>query len=98
MRFHQMQKNNKKYYVYVILTVNNKLYCGYTDNVERRYKLHKEGKGAKFTRANKPFMLVYTAEFNTKIEAQAEERRIKKLSRKQKEEFIKLPIFDLPKC
>ena len=93
-----MQKNNKKYYVYVILTVNNKLYCGYTDNVERRYKLHKEGKGAKFTRANKPFMLVYTAEFNTKIEAQAEERRIKKLSRKQKEEFIKLPIFDLPKC
>lgn len=93
-----MQNNNKKYYVYVILTVNNKLYCGYTDDVERRYKLHKEGKGAKFTRANKPFKLVYQAEFNTKIEAQAEERRIKKLSRKQKEEFINLPIFDLNKC
>ena len=89
---------NKKYYVYVILTVNNKLYCGYTDDVERRYKLHKQGKGAKFTRANKPFMLVYSAEFNTKIEAQTEERRIKKLSRKQKEEFIKLPVYDLDKC
>ena len=90
-----MQKNNKKYYVYVILTVNNKLYCGYTDNVERRYKLHKEGKGAKFTRANKPFMLVYTAEFETKLEAQAEERRIKKLSRQQKEKLVNMPIFDL---
>ena len=89
---------SKKYYVYVILTVNNKLYCGYTDDVQRRYKLHKEGKGAKFTRANKPFMLVYSAEFDTKQEAQAEERRIKKLSRKQKEEFINLPIFDLKKC
>lgn len=93
-----MQKNNKKYYVYVILTVNNKLYCGYTDNVERRYKLHKEGKGAKFTRANKPFMVVYTAEFETKLEAQAEERRIKKLSRKQKEDLVNLPNFDLQKC
>lgn len=93
-----MQKNNKKYYVYVILTVNNKLYCGYTDNVERRYRLHKEGKAAKFTRANKPFMIVHTAEFETKLEAQAEERRIKKLSRKEKEELIKMPIFDTKTC
>lgn len=93
-----MQKNNKKFYVYIILTVNNKLYCGYTDNVEKRYKLHKEGKGAKFTRANKPFMLVYSAEFETKQEAQTEERRIKKLSRKKKEELVNMPVYDFQKC
>ncbi len=83
-----MQITNKKYYVYIILTVNNKLYCGYTDNVEHRYKLHCEGKGAKFTRANKPLKLVYTQEFETKKEAQKEEYRIKQLSRKQKELLI----------
>ena len=58
---------NKKYYVYLILTVTNKLYCGYTDDVERRYKLHCSGKGAKFTRANKPKELVYCAEFDKRI-------------------------------
>ncbi len=93
-----MTDKNKKYYVYIILTVNNKLYCGYTDNVERRYKLHKEGKAAKYTRANKPFKLVYTKEFNTKTEAMKEECRIKKLNRKQKEDLINLPIFSLEIC
>ena len=86
---------DKKYYVYIILTVNNKLYCGYTDDVEKRYKLHKEGKGAKFTRANKPLKLVYTAEFDTKQEAQKEEYRIKHLSRNEKEKLISLPVDDI---
>lgn len=89
---------DKKYYVYIILTVNNKLYCGYTDDVERRYKLHKEGKGAKFTKANKPFMLVYTAEFDTKSEAQKEEYRIKHLTRKQKEQLFEMPSFGADIC
>ncbi len=89
---------DKKYYVYIILTVNNKLYCGYTDDVEKRYKQHKEGKGAKFTRANKPFKVVYTAEFDSKSSAQAEEYRIKQLSRKEKEKLINIPIDDVYIC
>lgn len=93
-----MKDASKKYYVYIILTVNNKLYCGYTDDVEKRYKLHKEGKGAKFTRANKPFKLVYTAEFASKSEAQKEEYRIKHLTRKQKEEMISMPVNDIHIC
>ena len=89
-----MQETNKKYYVYIILTTTNKLYCGYTDNVEKRYKLHCEGKGAKFTRANKPFKLLYTKEFETKQEATKEEYRIKQLSRKEKEEFISQQLHE----
>ena len=76
--------DNKKFYVYIILTVTNKLYCGYTDDVEKRYKLHCSGKGAKFTRANKPLKLVYVKEFDTKVEAQKEEYRIKHLPKKDK--------------
>lgn len=72
----------------MILTTTNKLYCGYTDNVEKRYKLHCEGKGAKFTRANKPLKLVYTKEFASKHEATKEEYRIKQLTRLEKEELI----------
>ena len=80
--------NNKKFYVYILLTDTNKLYCGYTDDVQRRYKLHLNGKGAKFTRANKPVKIVYIKEFDTKSEAQREEYRIKQLPREKKLELI----------
>jgi putative endonuclease len=79
---------DKRFYTYILLTVNNKLYCGYTDNLEKRFQRHLEGKASKFTRANKPLKIVYTREYLTKSEAMKEECRIKKLSRKQKEELI----------
>ena len=79
----------KKFYVYILLTERNTYYCGYTDNVEKRYKLHIKGLGAKYTKANKPVKLLWTKEFDNKIDAQKEEYRIKKkLTRKQKEELI----------
>lgn len=92
MRLFNLMDSSKKYYVYILKTINNKLYCGYTDNVEKRYKLHKEGKAAKFTRANKPLELLYVSEFDTKQEAQKEEYRIKQLSRKEKEMLLGLNL------
>ena len=80
----------KKYYTYVILTTTNTFYCGYTDDVEKRFEAHKSGKGAKYTRANKPVKIVYTACYDTKVEAMQEERRIKSMSRDQKVELIGL--------
>ncbi len=74
----------KKFYVYILLTERDTLYCGYTDDVEKRFQAHVEGKGAKYTRANKPVKIVYCAEFDTKSDAQKEEVRIKKLSRADK--------------
>ena len=85
-----MRTKTKKYYVYMILTVTGKLYCGYTDDVEKRYNLHCSGKGAKFTRANKPLKLVYIKEFDTKEGAMKEEYRIKQLKRSEKLKLAKL--------
>lgn len=81
---------NKKYYVYVILTKDNTLYCGYTDDVEKRFEAHVSGKGAKYTRSHKPEKIIYTACFDTKEEAMAAEREFKALSREQKLEFIRI--------
>ena len=78
----------KSFYVYILLTEDNTLYCGYTDDIERRFKLHCEGKGAKYTRSHKPVKIVYTKEFATKIEAQKEEYRIKHLPKKEKLKLI----------
>ncbi len=74
----------KKYYVYILLTERGSLYCGYTDDVERRFKLHSKGKGAKYTRANKPIKVLYREEFDTKSDAMKEEIRIKNLTHEEK--------------
>ncbi|HIS36055.1 TPA: GIY-YIG nuclease family protein [Candidatus Scatousia excrementigallinarum] len=80
----------KKYYTYILLIENNSLYCGYTDDVEKRFNAHLKGKGAKYTRAHKPIKIVYVKEFDTKSEAMKEEYRIKHLSRKEKLSLINL--------
>ena len=78
-----------KHYVYILETERNTLYCGYTDDIEKRYQAHLDGKGAKYTRANKPTKLLWVKEFETKSEALKEEYRIKhKLTRAQKLELI----------
>lgn len=79
---------DKKFYTYVILTERNTLYCGYTDDVKKRYEKHCLGIACKYTRANKPLKLVYIKEFDTKSEAMKEECRIKKLKREEKLELI----------
>lgn len=79
---------DKTYFVYIILTQRDTYYCGYTDDVEKRFKKHCEGKAAKYTRANKPLKIVYTKEFLTKQEAMKEEARIKSLSRAEKLKLI----------
>lgn len=76
----------------MLLTERNTLYCGYTDDVEKRFKAHLEGHGAKYTRANKPVKIVWQKEFNSKSEAQKEEYRIKRLSRKDKEKLSKTSL------
>uniref|UniRef100_UPI0040297A69 GIY-YIG nuclease family protein n=1 Tax=Candidatus Scatousia sp. TaxID=3085663 RepID=UPI0040297A69 len=81
---------DKKYYTYILLIENNSLYCGYTDDVEKRFQAHLSGKGAKYTRAHKPLKIVYTKEFNTKSEAMKEEYRIKNLSHSEKLKLISM--------
>ena len=79
---------SNKHFVYLLLTEKDTLYCGYTDDVEKRFKAHLEGKGAKYTKANKPVKIVWQKEFSTKSEALKEEYRIKhKLTHKEKLEL-----------
>ena len=80
--------NKDMYYTYLLLTEDNTLYCGYTDDVEKRFQKHLEGKGAKYTRIHKPVKIVYTKAYDTKSEAMKEEARIKSLTRSEKLKLI----------
>ncbi|WP_024834203.1 GIY-YIG nuclease family protein [Ruminiclostridium josui] len=76
------------YYVYILQCADNTLYTGYTDDLQKRIKIHNQGKGAKYTRARLPVTLVYYEEAETKSMALSREYGIKKMTRKQKEVLI----------
>ena len=79
-------------YVYILRCNDNSLYTGWTNNLEKRLKVHASGKGAKYTKARLPIELVYFEEFEDKIEAMRREYAIKKLTRKEKLLLIKKPL------
>ena len=76
-------------YTYILRCADGTLYCGWTNNLEKRLKSHNEGKGAKYTRSRLPVSLVYYEKFESSVEAQKREREIKKLSRSEKLNLIK---------
>lgn len=75
-------------YTYILKCSDNSLYCGWTNNLEKRLAAHNKGKGGKYTRTRTPVELVYYETFETKEEAMSREFHIKQLSRKEKLELI----------
>ena len=82
---------DKPYYMYVLLTADNTFYGGFTDDVGKRFATHQAKKGAKYTRpaSRHPLRLLYAEAFATKGDALRAEAVFKKLSRAQKERFLK---------
>ena len=75
-------------YTYIVKCSDGSLYTGWTNNLEKRIKDHNAGRGAKYTNARRPVVLVYKEEFPTKLEAMKREWEIKRLSRKEKLSMI----------
>lgn len=71
-------------YTYIIECSDGSLYCGWTNNIEKRILAHNEGRGAKYTRGRAPVKLVHLETFETKEEAMSREFYIKKLRREDK--------------
>jgi putative endonuclease len=83
------------HYVYLACCANGTLYVGYTTNVERRIAAHNAGRGARYTRANRPIVLVATWAFNSKSEALSVEHSIKRLPRERKLALVKMRHLSL---
>ena len=57
--------------------------------MKSRFRLHLNGKGARYTKMHKPKDLVYVEEFDSRSEAMKREKRIKKLDHGQKTKLTK---------
>ena len=81
-----------KWSVYLVRCKDDSLYAGVALDVDRRLEEHREGKrGAKYLRGRAPLELVLKRELGDRSLALKVELRIKKLSRKAKENMIENP-------
>ena len=83
-----MDKTNEHLF-YVLECNDGSYYAGYTNDLEKRIRVHNDGKGAKYTRAKLPVHCIYKEGFETKREAMQAEYRFKQLTRSAKERYMK---------
>ena len=78
------------YTVYILYsTTAGKTYVGFTADLERRILEHNTSENTSFTKSYRPWELVYTEEYETKLEAVRREKFYKSgVGRKQKQEII----------
>ena len=78
----------KVWYLYILRCGDGSLYTGITDDVQRRFQAHCDGKGAKYTRGRGPLEIVYQEVCGTHSDALHRELAVKKMTRQQKLELI----------
>ena len=76
------------WWVYVIECESGAWYTGVSTDVERRFRQHMEGKGAKYFRLDKPKRIVASKAFGSKGEALKQEAALKRLERADKSNWI----------
>lgn len=79
---------DKKWFVYILRCGDGSLYTGISTDVEHRLKVHRSGKGAKYTRSHLPLELVYTEECADHSTALKREYAIKSLHKAEKNAII----------
>jgi putative endonuclease len=73
------------WYVYLLRCSDKSIYCGITNNLEKRIYAHNNlPSGSTYTKSRRPVKLVYCKEYDNRSLASKEEYRIKQLTRNEK--------------
>lgn len=77
---------NTCWFLYMVRCADDTLYTGITTDVQRRLDEHNgdDRIGARYTRARRPVVLVYSEQAESRSAAASREAAIKKLTRRQK--------------
>jgi putative endonuclease len=74
--------------LYILKCGDGTFYTGVTNDIDRRFRAHQEGKASRFTRTRRPVALVYQEPCGTRSQALTRECAVKSLSRPKKEELV----------
>lgn len=75
--------------VYLIRCKDDSIYCGVTNNIEKRLVSHNSGRGSKYTRSRSPVVLLLTSKGMSRSEALKLECRVKKQKAKAKVDYLR---------
>lgn len=78
----------KPWFVYLVRAANGALYCGISDDPQRRFAMHQSGRGARFFHSSPARALVYIEACADKGAALRRERAIKRLAKPAKEALV----------
>ena len=78
----------KPWFVYLVRAENGALYCGISDDPQRRFAQHQSGKGARFFHSSPAQALVFVEACADKGEALRREIAIKRMKKPAKEVLI----------
>ena len=73
---------------YLLRCADDTLYCGITNDMEKRLAAHNAGEGAKYTRGRLPVNVVFSESCVDKSAALKREMKIKRMSRSAKQVLI----------
>ena len=74
--------------LYILKCRDESLYTGISNDIDRRFLAHQEGKASRYTRTRRPVALVSREECGSRSQALTRECAVKSLSRRKKEEMI----------
>src|SRR3990167_7202528 len=74
----------KGWFCYLLRCADDTLYCGITNDLEKRLAAHNAGMASKYTRARLPVELVFAAPCTDRSAASKREMEIKSLKRAEK--------------
>ena len=80
------------WFVYLLLCSDKSFYTGVSNNPQKRFLDHKNGKGGRYTRSHKPIKMIFQEPSSSKEEALKRERQIKGWGRSKKIKILKLEI------
>lgn len=86
-----MTESKTVWWVYIIRTVDDRLYSGVSTDVDRRYREHRSGgmRAAKYLKAHRPLALVFSTPVGSRSLAQKVEYHLKRLPRGWKNAIIR---------
>lgn len=80
--------SKEKWFLYILRCSDHSLYTGITKDIEKRMKMHSEGKGARYTRTRLPLEIVYQEICKNRTEALIRECAVKALPKLKKAALI----------
>lgn len=79
------------WFLYILKCVDGTFYTGITKDLERRFKMHNDGKASRYTRSRRPVELCYQEVCVSRTAALVRECEVKTYSRPRKEKLVTKP-------